>query len=122
MHGNRRRGPADDALCDRLSCGGEVAELFEDPLVVVLPTGAAALASSDEVLWPDLADEAFIVEPRALADPSHAVAMRAVSEDLQALRELERVALGLPEGLQLEWLGVAGYRITYENVSIPVDP
>ena len=45
-----------------------------------------------------------------------------MSEDLQALRELERVALGLPAGLELEWLGVAGYRLTYAGVSILVDP
>jgi L-ascorbate metabolism protein UlaG (beta-lactamase superfamily) len=43
-------------------------------------------------------------------------------EDLQALRELERNPLGLPAGLELEWLGVAGYRLTYEGVSIFVDP
>jgi L-ascorbate metabolism protein UlaG (beta-lactamase superfamily) len=42
--------------------------------------------------------------------------------DLQALAELERVPLGLPAGLELEWLGVAGYRLTYESVSILVDP
>ena len=30
--------------------------------------------------------------------------------------------LGLPAGLELEWLGVAGYRLTYEGVSIFVDP
>lgn len=42
--------------------------------------------------------------------------------DLQALAELERVPLGLPAGLELEWLGVAGYRLTYEGVSILVDP
>ena len=45
-----------------------------------------------------------------------------MSEDLQALRELERVPLGLPDGLELEWLGVAGYRLTYEGVSVFVDP
>jgi L-ascorbate metabolism protein UlaG (beta-lactamase superfamily) len=38
------------------------------------------------------------------------------------LRELERVPLGLPDGLEIEWLGVAGYRLTYEGVSIFVDP
>jgi L-ascorbate metabolism protein UlaG (beta-lactamase superfamily) len=41
---------------------------------------------------------------------------------LSGLRELERVPLGLPEGLEIEWLGVAGYRLTYEGVSIFVDP
>jgi L-ascorbate metabolism protein UlaG (beta-lactamase superfamily) len=44
------------------------------------------------------------------------------TEDLQALRELERRPLGLPDGLELEWLGTAGYRLTYEGVSILVDP
>ena len=42
--------------------------------------------------------------------------------DLQTLAELERVPLGLPAGLELEWLGVAGYRLSYEGVSILVDP
>ena len=42
--------------------------------------------------------------------------------DLSVLRELERVPLGLPDGLEIEWLGVAGYRLTYEGVSIFVDP
>jgi L-ascorbate metabolism protein UlaG (beta-lactamase superfamily) len=41
---------------------------------------------------------------------------------MDALRAFERVPLGLPAGLQLEWLGVAGYRITYEGVSVFVDP
>ena len=45
-----------------------------------------------------------------------------MSIELQALRELERKPLGLPAGLELEWLGVAGYRLTYEGVSILVDP
>jgi L-ascorbate metabolism protein UlaG (beta-lactamase superfamily) len=45
-----------------------------------------------------------------------------VSSDLDALRELERRPLGLPDGLELEWLGVAGYRLTYEGVTILVDP
>jgi L-ascorbate metabolism protein UlaG (beta-lactamase superfamily) len=43
-------------------------------------------------------------------------------DDRQALRELERVPLGLPAGLEIEWLGVAGYRLTYDGVSIFVDP
>jgi L-ascorbate metabolism protein UlaG (beta-lactamase superfamily) len=38
------------------------------------------------------------------------------------LRELEARPLGLPDGLELEWLGVAGYRLTYEGVSVLVDP
>jgi L-ascorbate metabolism protein UlaG (beta-lactamase superfamily) len=42
--------------------------------------------------------------------------------DAQALRELERVAVDLPAGLEVAWLGVSGYRISYEGVSIFVDP
>jgi L-ascorbate metabolism protein UlaG (beta-lactamase superfamily) len=45
-----------------------------------------------------------------------------MSADVDALRALHRVPLGLPAGLELEWLGVAGYRLTYEGVTIFVDP
>lgn len=41
---------------------------------------------------------------------------------MDGLRDLEATPLGLPSGLTLEWLGVAGYRLTYERVSILVDP
>jgi L-ascorbate metabolism protein UlaG (beta-lactamase superfamily) len=41
---------------------------------------------------------------------------------VDGLRELEATPLGLPDGLELEWLGVAGYRLTYEGVSVLVDP
>ena len=41
---------------------------------------------------------------------------------LQALNEFERVPLGLPNGLEIEWLGVAGYRLTYEGTTILIDP
>ena len=44
------------------------------------------------------------------------------SADAQTLVELEAVPLGLPAGLEVEWLGVSGYRLTYEGVSIFVDP
>jgi L-ascorbate metabolism protein UlaG (beta-lactamase superfamily) len=43
-------------------------------------------------------------------------------DDAQALRELEAVPLGLPSGLDVEWLGVSGYRITYEGSTLFVDP
>ena len=43
--------------------GLDVAELFEDPLVVVLP-GGHPLAEREEVAWADLAAEPFILEPR----------------------------------------------------------
>jgi len=44
------------------------------------------------------------------------------TDDAQALRDWEGVPLGLPRGLDLEWLGVSGYRLTYEGVSLFVDP
>ncbi|MEA2450287.1 MAG: hypothetical protein QOG63_2219 [Thermoleophilaceae bacterium] len=43
-------------------------------------------------------------------------------DDAQALSELEAVPLDLPAGLEIEWLGVSGYRLTYEGVSLFVDP
>lgn len=44
------------------------------------------------------------------------------SDDAQALWALETVALDLPSGLEISWLGVSGYRLTYEGVSIFIDP
>jgi len=41
-------------------------------------------------------------------------------DDESALRELERVPLGLPSGLELEWLGVAGYRLTYDRGELEI--
>ncbi|WP_272476836.1 MBL fold metallo-hydrolase [Baekduia alba] len=43
-------------------------------------------------------------------------------DDAQAARELERVPLDLPAGLDVRWLGVSGYRLTYGGVSIFIDP
>lgn len=40
----------------------------------------------------------------------------------EALGELGRRQLTLPQGLELEWLGVSGYRIAYEGKTIFVDP
>lgn len=45
-----------------------------------------------------------------------------VSDDAQALREMEAVPLDLPPGLEVSWLGVSGYRLTYEGVSVFIDP
>jgi L-ascorbate metabolism protein UlaG (beta-lactamase superfamily) len=42
--------------------------------------------------------------------------------DHQALRELQAVGLDLPAGLEIAWLGVSGYRLTYEGVSVFIDP
>jgi L-ascorbate metabolism protein UlaG (beta-lactamase superfamily) len=46
----------------------------------------------------------------------------AESEDAQAARELERIPLDLPDGLEIRWLGVSGYRLTYQGVSLFIDP
>jgi len=48
--------------------------------------------------------------------------MSAARDDADALRGLEAVPLALPRGLELEWLGVSGYRMTYEGVSLFIDP
>src|SRR3954447_7900696 len=42
--------------------------------------------------------------------------------DLDALRAFAATPLGLPAGLDIEWLGVAGYRLSYEGVTLFVDP
>jgi hypothetical protein len=34
-------------------------------------------------------------------------------DDAQAARELEAVPVDLPQGLDVTWLGVSGYRLTY---------
>ena len=43
-------------------------------------------------------------------------------EGEQALGELEARPLELPSGLELEWLGVSGYRMTFEDRTIFIDP
>lgn len=48
--------------------------------------------------------------------------MSASRDDADALRGLEAVPLSLPAGLELEWLGVSGYRMTYEGVTLFIDP
>jgi L-ascorbate metabolism protein UlaG (beta-lactamase superfamily) len=42
--------------------------------------------------------------------------------DADAMRELASKPLALPRGLELEWLGVAGYRLSYEGQTIYIDP
>jgi L-ascorbate metabolism protein UlaG (beta-lactamase superfamily) len=46
----------------------------------------------------------------------------AAREDGQALGELEARSLELPAGLEVEWLGVSGYRISFEGQTLFVDP
>ncbi len=43
-------------------------------------------------------------------------------DDSQSLSELERRPLELPEDLEVEWLGVSGYRLSHEGKTLFVDP
>ncbi len=43
-------------------------------------------------------------------------------EDGQALAELEARSQHLPDGLEIEWLGVSGYRLSHEGSSLFIDP
>jgi L-ascorbate metabolism protein UlaG (beta-lactamase superfamily) len=45
-----------------------------------------------------------------------------MGDDAAALTHFESTALDLPAGLELEWLGVSGYRMTFQGVSIFIDP
>jgi L-ascorbate metabolism protein UlaG (beta-lactamase superfamily) len=62
--------------------------------------------------------------PQRLAGLARFVAHRErrEREDAAALAQLERVPLGLPAGLEVEWLGTAGYRLTCEGQTLYVDP
>ena len=59
-----------------------------------------------------------------LRDLARARATRSRDErdDSQLLGELEARPLELPAGLEIEWLGVSGYRITHEGQTLFVDP
>jgi len=61
---------------------------------------------------------------RHLGDLAKARASRRTDarEDSQVLGELEARPLELPAGLEVEWLGVSGYRMTFEGQTIFVDP
>src|SRR5207244_743835 len=61
---------------------------------------------------------------RYLADLARFVATRSSQEqhDRDALRELESAPPDFPGGLEVEWLGVSGYRMTYEGQTIFIDP
>jgi L-ascorbate metabolism protein UlaG (beta-lactamase superfamily) len=43
-------------------------------------------------------------------------------DDADAMRELAAKPLDLPRGLELEWLGVAGYRLSYAGQTVYIDP
>ena len=61
---------------------------------------------------------------RHLSELARARLRRSASqrEDGQVLGELEAKPLQLPEGLEVEWLGVSGYRISAEGKTLFVDP
>jgi L-ascorbate metabolism protein UlaG (beta-lactamase superfamily) len=61
---------------------------------------------------------------RHLGELAKARATRRSSEraDGQALSELEARPLQLPPGLEVEWLGVSGYRLSCEGRTLFVDP
>lgn len=61
---------------------------------------------------------------RHLAELAKARVTRRSSErdDGEALRELEARPLALPAGLEVEWLGVSGYRLTFEGQTLFIDP
>jgi L-ascorbate metabolism protein UlaG (beta-lactamase superfamily) len=61
---------------------------------------------------------------RHLGELAKARATRRSSEraDNQALTELEAQAPSLPAGLELEWLGVSGYRLSYAGQTLFIDP
>ena len=61
---------------------------------------------------------------RHLGELAKARATRRSSEraDTEVLGELQARPLALPAGLEVEWLGVSGYRLSYEGQTIFVDP
>jgi len=61
---------------------------------------------------------------RHLGELARARATRRSSEaaDRQQLAELEARPLQLPPGLEVEWLGVSGYRLSYEGKTLFIDP
>jgi L-ascorbate metabolism protein UlaG (beta-lactamase superfamily) len=61
---------------------------------------------------------------RFLADFARFLASREAQErdDARALAELQARPLALPDGLELEWLGVSGYRFTYQGQTLFIDP
>jgi L-ascorbate metabolism protein UlaG (beta-lactamase superfamily) len=68
--------------------------------------------------------ESILGAPRYLADFARFLAVRKSQErdDFQALAELQARELALPAGLELEWLGVSGYRINYQGSTLFIDP
>ncbi|MBV8063115.1 MAG: MBL fold metallo-hydrolase [Nevskia sp.] len=61
---------------------------------------------------------------RHLASFARFAAARAERErhDTAVLGELNQAALPLPPGLELQWLGTAGYRLSYQGQALYIDP
>src|SRR5271163_422148 len=61
---------------------------------------------------------------RHLASFARFAAQRTKREqhDAAVLRELNAGTLPLPAGLELQWLGTAGYRLSYQGQAIYIDP
>ncbi len=59
-----------------------------------------------------------------LASLARFLARRAQREraDAATLSDLAKTPLPLPSGLQIEWLGTAGYRLTYQGHTLLIDP
>ena len=72
---------------------------------------------SDRLAWP-------VEAARHLGDLASFAVRRRSNEraDARALTELERRHVELPAGLELEWLGVAGFRLTYQGLTLIIDP
>jgi L-ascorbate metabolism protein UlaG (beta-lactamase superfamily) len=66
----------------------------------------------------------MLAQARYLANFAQFLARRQAVErdDHAALAWLTAVELALPPGLELEWLGVSGYRMTYEGHTLFIDP
>lgn len=74
------------------------------------------LSGTPEAAWRRL--------PNHLLSLTRFIARRETREgaDRAALAELARVSLPLATGLELQWLGTAGYRLTYEGHTLLIDP
>lgn len=68
--------------------------------------------------------EIMLGPARYLADFARFLGQRETQEreDAQVLRELEAAAPALPPGLQVQWLGVSGYRMSYQGHTLLIDP
>jgi L-ascorbate metabolism protein UlaG (beta-lactamase superfamily) len=67
---------------------------------------------------------AMLAPARYIADFARFAASKGAQErqDAQALTELEATTLRLAPGLELQWLGVSGYRLDYEKHTLLIDP